>query len=571
MTTTVHLRRGTPMKDHYPHAPAVDPAFLVPPEAQPDYVDDGVVRLGDDVNVGVFLSDRQVELGRGEQLAALDGETGRGFTFRELAEQSTRLASGLLKLGLKPGERVCYRTPNVAEALVVMLAIWKAGGVLVPVPVQATSRDMRFYFEDTGGRFLFAHMRAGDLNEVREAAAGTGIEEIFVFGEGAANVEGFRTMMELLPIGEFEDKLPVGSGDSVAILWHTGGTTGLPKGCYHTHRRFLLGGYAIGVGTNVKPGERWTACAPIGHALGIIYHTIYTLLHGATAVLIEHFHDPRIVIEAIARNRIDTVTGLSASWAKMLDVLDADPQLDMSSVKRAYAMWQSASSSDVYDRWLKRGIELLNNFGSTSFATWVLVPPPGVKSPRGSLGRPAPGYQVAAIEVKDGKVKALPAGEIGQLAVKGPTGLTYWNRPELQRRDVVDGWTLSDDLIRFDEEGNAHYLGRTDYMISTGGFKVAPVEVEQVLARHPAVREVAVVPGPCPTYQEMVVAFIALRPGHEPSDALKKELRDFAKADLVSYKAPRRVEFIDALPRDHVGKVQTRVVKDWATQLPATG
>ncbi len=352
--------------------------------------------------------------------------------------------------------------------------------------------------------------------------------------------------------------------NSIAILWHTGGTTGTPKGCYHTHRRFLLGGYALATQTAASSGERWTAAAPIGHALGIIHNTIYTLLHGVCIVLLENFSDPFELLRAVATYEIDTLTALAPTWAKMLHALETDNTLPQPRFKRAYAMWQSASSSEIYDRWRRRNVELLNNFGSTSFATWVLAPVYGTESPPAALGRPLPGYEVEAVDTSGASMRILPRGEIGQMAVRGPTGLTYWNRPHYQKRDVVGGWTLQDDLIRYDAEGNVHYLGRTDYMISTGGYKVAPAEVENALSAHGAVQEVAVVPGPCPTNFQMVVAYVVLRAGIAPSASLVGELREFVKGRLSSYKAPRRIEFVVGLPRDAVGKVQSKIVKQWA-------
>jgi 2-aminobenzoate-CoA ligase len=229
-------------------------------------------------------------------------------------------------------------------------------------------------------------------------------------------------------------------------------------------------------------------------------------------------------------------------------------------------MWQSASSTEVYDGWNERGTELLNNFGSTAFATWVLVPRVGESFAPASLGRPSPGYVVQAVEPDRPDVFAVQEGKPGRMAVKGPTGLTYWRRPEYQKRDVVAGWNLIDDLIRFDETGNAAYLGRTDFIISTAGYKVAPVEVEEVLARHPAVREVAVIGAPDPTRQEVVAAFVAVKPGYVGDDTLRLDLQELVKRELSPYKYPRRVEFIDALPRDPVGKVQPRALKDLAAR-----
>jgi 2-aminobenzoate-CoA ligase len=168
------------------------------------------------------------------------------------------------------------------------------------------------------------------------------------------------------------------------------------------------------------------------------------------------------------------------------------------------------------------------------------------------------------VEIDGDPSRPVPTGTTGRMAVRGPTGLTYWNRPDLQRRDVVDGWTYSDDLIAFDDGGNATYLGRTDYLISTAGYKVPPGEVEEVLAKHPAVAEVAVVASPDPVRREVVMAFIATEPGVPGTDDLRRELQDLVKGKLAPYKYPRRIEFIEALPRDHVGKVRHSVVKEWA-------
>jgi 2-aminobenzoate-CoA ligase len=310
----------------------------------------------------------------------------------------------------------------------------------------------------------------------------------------------------------------------------------------------------------------------MGHALGFIYHTIFTLLHGATVVTVENFAQPQVVLEALARHRVNTFTAIAASWSRMLETIAVEPRLGgLPSLRRAYAMWQSASSTEVYDGWKDRGVELFNNFGSTAFATWVLVPRAGEPFAPASLGRPSPGYVVQAIDAEQPQVHEVSVGQTGRMAVKGPTGLTYWRRPEYQKRDVVEGWNLVDDLIRFDETGNAAYLGRTDFIISTAGYKVAPVEVEQVLARHPAVREVAVVGAPDPIRQEVVAAFVAVKPGHSADDALRLELQELVKRELSPYKYPRRVEFIEALPRDPVGKVQPRVLKDLAAMAPTAG
>jgi 2-aminobenzoate-CoA ligase len=547
------------MKDHYPAGSSIPASCLVPPHMQPDYTAAEGYGVDDSANVGWWLSDRRVQAGAGEDIAAVQAGTDRTWTFAELARTSTALAKELVRAGLRVGDRVALRSPNVPEALVAAIAVWKAGGVVVPTPVQARPDELAYMLSDTmasmviviGGRAV-----ADDVVPV----IGPGVTAL-AYGPGSED-SGFPVV---LGPGHAEDDdvvLPDVHSDSVAVLWHTGGTTGVPKSCYHTHRRFLLGGYAVAEALQPAPGQRWTAAAPLGHALGFIYHTVFTVLHGATAVLIEDFRDPEAVLEALETHRVTSFTAIMATWARMLDALDAHPR-ELPDLVRGYAMWQTASSSTVRERWLGRGIELLNNYGSTAFATWPLAPRLGEAVPPASLGKSLPGYDVRVVSRVGDTVQPLESG-VGQMAVKGLTGLTYWNRPEMQARDVVDGWTLCDDLLEFDAEGNAAYLGRTDYLISSAGYKIAPGEVEQVLGAHSAVREVAVVGGPDPLRQEIVVAFVALTAGTVPSEELARELQQLVKSRLSPYKYPRRVHFVDDLPRDSVGKVRGRVLKDWA-------
>jgi 2-aminobenzoate-CoA ligase len=227
-------------------------------------------------------------------------------------------------------------------------------------------------------------------------------------------------------------------------------------------------------------------------------------------------------------------------------------------------MWQSASTADLADRWATRGVRLRNNFGSTAFATWIITQREGDECAPASLGRPVRGYTLGVVDADSGTVESPGGRGPGQLAVKGPTGLTYWRRPELQARDVRDGWTVVDDLIELDDEGFVAYRGRTDFIISTAGYKVAPLEIEEVLSTHPAVREVGVVGLPDDERGEVVAAFVAVHDGVSATHVLAAELQDHVKALLAPYKYPRRVTFVDGLPRDHVGKVQPNVLRAWA-------
>jgi 2-aminobenzoate-CoA ligase len=544
------------MKDIYPVCSTIPDGYLVPPEFQPEYLEIPGLSIPDSANVGLALSDEQVALGRGNGIALIYHEAGTTLTYSDLALRSGRLARALVESGIQPGQRVAFRFTNRPEAVIAAIAAWKIGAIVVPVPMQARAAELDFFVGDTTPTAMVA---LTDEPELHKSAA---VSKIKVrMGLGKAPASGWQDLNAILENGATSEQPESFSSDSVAFIWHTGGTTGVPKACYHTHRRFLLGGRGVQAVIGVRPGERWAAAAPVGHALGFIYHTIFTLLHGATAVLIEGFARPDVLLAALSAHRVHTFAAITASWAKLHDAAMAQPEHKLA-LKRGYAMWQSASSSQVQNAWLERGITLLNNFGSTAFANWVLCPGQDEVVPRASLGRPTPGYKVRAVEPDSREIRDVPKGTPGRMAVRGPTGLTYWNRPDFQRRDVVDGWNLVDDMIQFGDDGNAAYLGRTDFIISTAGYKVTPVEVENVLVQHPAIAEACVVGAPDPLRQEVVAAFVALRPGTDRSDALKKELQAFAQERLSPYKYPRRIEFVDALPRDPVGKVQPRVLKD---------
>jgi 2-aminobenzoate-CoA ligase len=558
------------VKDIYPRLDTLPAEWLTAPEDQPDYLGVPGVTLDEGTDLGSMLCDVQVS----GAVAIVHHETGRSLTFGELAAVSDRAAAAFAALGVRPGDRVALRGGNCPEMVIAAIATWKIGAVVTLIPPLARADEVEFFLEDTQPRLLVL-MQAEDLDRF----PGLTVVAVAAVQASRPGVLDWDALLESAgPRPDVATDL-----DRVAIVWHTGGTTGRPKGCYHTQRRFLLGGLSLGMATGAAPGQRWAAAAPMGHALGFIHSTNFTLLNGVTLVAVSDFARPAVMLEALARHEVTQFTAIAASWAGLLETLEAGDAPEPAALTRGFAMWQSSSASEVADGWRRRGIELLNNFGSTAFATWVLVPPvpvppvpvppvpvPPVAVPgagraaaRASLGQAAPGYEVLAVDPDLSRgLRPVATGEPGRMAVRGPTGLTYWRLPIKQRVDVQLGWSLQDDLIRFDQDGLADYLGRTDFMISTAGHKIAPVEVETALSTHPAVREAVVFGLPDATRRETVAAFVVLNQGFSPSDGLRRELQDYVKSRLAPYKYPRRLDFIDAIPRDSVGKVQPRILKE---------
>jgi 2-aminobenzoate-CoA ligase len=538
------------MKDIYPRLDTLPPEWLTAPEDQPDYLSVPGVTLDEGTDLGSMLCDVQVRQGLGGAVAIVHHESGRSLTFGELSAVTDRTAAAFAGLGIRPGDRVALRGGNCPELVIAAIATWKLGSVVTLIPPLARAAEVEFFLDDTQPRLVILTQPESD--EIHAVFERVPRLTVISASEWDALLEGAG------PRPVVETDL-----DRVAIVWHTGGTTGRPKGCYHTQRRFLLGGLSLGMAAAAVPGQRWAAAAPMGHALGFIHSTNFTLLNGVTLVVVSDFARPTVMLEALARHEVTQFTAITATWARLLEALEARPALEPAALTRGFAMWQSSSASEVADGWRRRGIELLNNFGSTAFATWVLVPLTDKAVPRASLGQAAPGYEVLAIDpdLSQG-LRPVATGEPGRMAVRGPTGLTYWRLPGKQRTDVQFGYSLQDDLIRFDRDGLADYLGRTDFMISTAGHKIAPVEVETVLSKHPAVREAVVFGLPDATRREMVAAFVVLNQGCSPSDGLRRELQDFVKSRLAPYKYPRRLDFIDTIPRDSVGKVQPRILKE---------
>lgn len=551
------------MKDVYPRLDTLPHEWLTAPEDQPDYLDVPGVRLDEGTDLGSMLCDVPARNGLGGAMAIIHHESGRFLTYSELAAVTDRAAAAFAGLGIRPGDRVALRGGNGPELIIAAIATWKAGAVVALIPPLARAAEVEFFLADTEPRLLVLTRQEDDeIGALLERVPG-----LTVVDAAGARRPGTLAWDALLAGAGAGPRPAVPADlDRVAIVWHTGGTTGRPKGCYHTQRRFLLGGLSLGMATGAAAGQRWAAAAPMGHALGFIHSTNFTLLNGVTLVVVSNFAKPRVMLEALARHEVTQFTAIAATWAGLLEALEARDAPEPAALTRGFAMWQSSSASDVADGWRRRGIELLNNFGSTAFATWVLVPPLDRPVPQASLGAPAPGYEVLAIDpelsLAEQGPRPMAPGEPGRMAVRGPTGLTYWRLPAKQHTDVRFGRSLQDDLIRFGDDGLAEYLGRTDFMISTAGHKIAPVEVETVLGRHPAVREAVVFGLPDRTRREMVAAFVVLHQGFDASDELRRELQDFVKSRLAPHKYPRRLDFIDAVPRDSVGKVQPRILKE---------
>lgn len=552
------------MSDSYPPDGSIPPDWLVPEDRQPRYLGDPPDPADRRANLPDLLVDRHVLAGRGGIAAIVQADTGRIWTYRDVQEHSRRGAAALASLGVRAGDRVAIRSGNRAEVIMLYLAVWRLGAVAVLTPPQARRSEIPFFVTDTGASVLIVANSDDYLAET--AACLTELDSLTaVVAYPDSPGEPFLAWDDLL--AEADSGVPEREPqpDEVAVVWHTGGSTGTPKACYHTAHRLVRSAQPSVAAYGVALGDVHMFPAPVGHAAGWLSRTTFSLLPGITFVELEDFADGAKVLDAVTEHRVSWFLGLPVTWAAMLTAYEAAPQrYDLSSLERAHAPFIAASGGWLYDAWARHGLELLNPMGSTAFGNWFMVPRTGEKNPPMTLGRPVEGFEARIVVPYSSPLDDVPPGEVGQLAIRGPSGLTYWNRPEMQERDVREGWTVIDDLARLDEDGFYWYLGRSDMMISTSGYKVAPLEVEKTISTCPLVQEVAVTGAPDELRGQVVMAWVVLRDDADATGATAAALQLQVREQLSPYKYPRRIAFLRALPHDPLGKIVIKKVVGWA-------
>lgn len=463
------------------------------------------------------------------------------WSYRDLVERSNRIAAVLRDdLGLVPGNRVLLRAPNSAEQIACWFAVLKAGGVVVATMPMLRAPELVKVIEKARITHALTDARlTEDLEVARETQPG--LAHVLSFGPG----------------GELEQRIadkpaafaPVDTAaDDPALIAFTSGTTGQPKGCVHDHRDLLAvcDTFARRI-IDPQPDDVFTGTPPIAFTFGLGGLVLFPLRFGASTVPIER-PGPRALLDAIRAHGITTVFTAPTAYRSLLrEAEDAD----LASLRTCVAAGEPLALA-TSDAWFERtGRRLVDGIGATEMLHIFISSPPDEIRP-GATGRPVPGYEAMVV---DERMQPLPAGQIGRLAVRGPTGCRYLDDPR-QAEYVVDGWNVTGDAYLVDEDGYFWFQARGDDMIVSSGYNISGPEVETALLAHPAVAECAVVASPDPERGHVPKAFVVLDPGTIGDDQLVRTLQDHVKAVIAPYKYPRRIAFVDELPRTATGKVQ---------------
>ncbi|HER25731.1 MAG TPA: 2-aminobenzoate-CoA ligase [Rhodospirillales bacterium] len=515
------------------------PQFLLADFPYPDYL-----------NAAVALTDDMVEKGFGDHTALIGN--GRQRTYKELSDWTNRLARALVEdFHIEPGNRVLIRSANNPAMVACWLAATKAGAVVVNTMPMLRAMELTKIIDKAEVALALCDTRL--MDELVICAKDSKYLKKVIGFDGTANHDAELDRAALGKPVKF-DAVQTGR-DDVALLGFTSGTTGIPKATMHFHRDLLIiaDGYAKEV-LRVTPDDIFVGSPPLAFTFGLGGLAIFPLRFGATATLLENASPPEMIkiIETYGATICFTAP---TAYRVMLQAMDDGA--DLSTLRCAVSAGETLPGA-IFDEWIeKTGKPLLDGIGATELLH-IFISNRFDDAQPGSTGRAVEGYQAMIV---DDDMTEVPCGEIGRLAVRGPTGCRYL-ADDRQVIYVRDGWNLTGDTFSQDEHGNFHFVARSDDMIVSSGYNIAGPEVEQALLLHQSVLECGVVGAADDERGMVVAAHVVLRQGVRGDDDLAKALQDHVKATIAPYKYPRIVKFIGDLPKTQTGKVQRFKLKE---------
>jgi fatty-acyl-CoA synthase len=516
--------------------------------------------------------------------AAFGGSTAivdrdRSFTYAELADRAGALAEVLVRRGIGRGERIAVLAQNSHEFIEAYFAAAAIGAILVPVNTRLSAREIRRILRDSGARALVASSLFSGA--AREAAgnAETALELVLWVGGsdegGAARGAAVEIEYEEALAGARAPYAPVPIDEhAVAHLYYTSGTTGEPKGVMLTHRNVCVHAAWAIAELRLDARDVWGHFAPMFH-LADAWATFAITEVGGRHVMCGRF-DPGEALALVERHRI-TTSNLIPTMLSMIVNRDDLAGRDLGSL-RVILSGGAPIAPELVRRILERlGCDYVQTYGMTEtspYLTVSLLPPHLAALPfeerlrrKARTGR---AFGEVELRVTDDAGRPVPADDrtVGEIRVRGPTVTPgYWNRPDATAEAFADGWLKTGDLAVIDAEGSVNIVDRKKDMILTGGENVYSTEVENALYEHPAVLEAAAFGLPDATWGEIVAAAVVLAPGRR-ADA--GELAGFVKVRLAGYKVPRRVFFLDALPKTGTGKISKKELRGMLATAPGS-
>ncbi len=513
-------------------------------------------------NIGVDIVDRHA--GDPDRLALIydkGHDEPERYTFAHIAARSNQLANALRALGVARGDRIGILLPQRPETAIAHVAAYKLGAIALPLFTLFGPDALAYRLADSGARALITdHASLHKVAAVRDELPA--LEQVIsVDGPNDAGTLGYADLTERAS-DRFE---PVATAaDDPALIIYTSGTTGNPKGALHAHRVLLghLPGVELPHDFFPQPGDLfWTPAdwAWIGGLIDVLlpawHHGVPVLAHRAAKF------DPEEAFDLIARHRVRNAF-LPPTALKLMRQVEAPRErfdLRMRSIGSG-----GETLGEGLLQWGREtfGLDINEFYGQTECNLVVANCASLMPVRPGAMGRAVPGHEVAII---DEAGHPVATGGDGEIAVRRPDPvmfLGYWNNQAATQEKFAGDWLRTGDMGRMDSDGYIHHLGRMDDVITSGGYRIGPAEVEDCLLKHPAVAMAAVIGSPDPLRTEVVKAFIVPSQGTRADEALAREIQAFVRDRLAAHEYPRAVEFVDELPLTTTGKVMRRVLRD---------
>src|SRR4051812_14009317 len=466
------------------------------------------------------------------------------ITYQQLDEASARAAALLKSKGVQPGDRVGIMLPNVPYFAVAYYGVLRAGGTVVPMNVLLKGREVAFYLSDPGAKVLFAWHEFAD--SARQGGEEAGAEVIEVKpGEFEA----------LLAEHEPDFTVEPRDDDDAAVILYTSGTTGKPKGATLTHRNMSENSIHGAQGLmSITEDDVILGALPLFHSFGQTCCLNGAIRSGATLTMIPRFN-PAKALEIIQRDKVTLFEGVPTMYHALLNHPERD-QYDTSCLRLCISGGAALPVEVLKGFEEAFGCKILEGYGLSETSPVASFNHPDKERKPGSIGTPIEGVEMKVVD-EDGN--EVDQGEVGEIAIRGHNLMKgYWNREDATEEVMRDGWFHTGDMAQVDEDGYFFIVDRKKDMIIRGGYNVYPREIEEVLYEHPAVSEAAVVAVPDEKMGEEVGAAVVLKDGE---DASEDDIRDFVKQRVAAYKYPRRLWFLDELPKGPTGKILKRDIE----------
>jgi len=507
-----------------------------------------VVEVPERFNAAAFFADRHLAEGRGGR--TVFRYRGRTVTYAQLAERVNRFGNALKDLGVEIENRVLLILPDCPEFAEAFWGAIKIGAVPVPVNPWLKGVDYAFLLDDSRAKAVVAAAEAAaQIAAVRDQCRS--LRHLIVVGDRAPNALAYE---DLLARASASLEPADTSRDDVALWGYTSGSTGKPKAAVHLQQDLLQAADLVGRQIfGITHDDLIFSASKLFFVYGLGNSLYFPARVGASSVLVPERIEPERAFEVIAAERPTVFFTVATLYARMLQVEGAERRFDLSSLRLCVSSGEALPAA-VFHAWKSRfGHELLDVVGSTEALHDFIANRPGEVRP-GSSGKAIPGFEARLV---DDRGNPVLEGNVGHLLIKAPTAAPYyWKRPVQTRATMLGEWLRTGDMFYQDSDGYFYFCGRSDDMLKVGGMWVSPIEVEGAVLEHPAVVEAGVVGRADDDGLTKPHAFIVLKAGVAPSDALAAEIREFVRKRLAGYKAPRWVGFVPDLPKTATGKVQ---------------